>query len=120
MIKEVLFGDHEGAGYRSENFDEVDCLTVKTPVIIGGQTITPNTLTDLVGFFKRKIKYVGLMIGSNEAAPEMIFYMGTGKADLFGQNHYFQSIFKISETRIFQMFTDIAGRDFNLIKGEWK
>jgi hypothetical protein len=50
---------------------------------------------------------------------EMIFYLGN-QTDLFGEKKYYLSLVKLSETRIFSMFTHKGGRDFNLVNSTWK
>lgn len=84
------------------------------PVTIGLKTIQPNTETTLFGYFNiSPALYVG-MLGN-----EMIFYLGCD-SDLFENRKYYLALVKLTETRIFSMFSYCAGRDFNLRNNIWK
>lgn len=110
------FSDAQGSGYIE---DSAEALPVK-PVgfSIAGHRIEPGQLTDLVGFFCRPLKYLGIFGKVKEIGSQLIFYMGSDEA-LFPR-HYFQAIFWISETRIYEQFKPSAGRDFHFVGGVWK
>lgn len=108
----VIFSDKQGCGYIEESKESLNIS--KIPVNICGQSINPGDKTNLSGYLSRDIEYMGIKDDN-----EMIFYLGS-IGDLFSTAHYFQAIFRITETRIFEMFSHISGRDFYFIKGEWK
>jgi hypothetical protein len=114
MIGYTLFSLDQGAGYIHTSREEI--LKEKRPVdvTVNGEIINPGDKTNLSGHFALQMEYCGLL-GENE----MIFFIGTMN-DLFETKYYYQSVHLISDTRIFEMFNTLGGRDFNFINGKWK
>jgi len=111
-LERVYFSDAQGSGYITASKSDVD--TRPESVELGGNRIQPGQITDLNGFWRRPLEYLGL-----RDSAEMIFYLGED-SDLMGPRHYFQSVLWVSPTRFFEAFKPGSGRDFNFVKGEWK
>lgn len=110
------FSGAQGSGYIE---DSPDALAVnKVPFCVVKHKIEPGQLTDLVGFFCRPLKYLGIFGEVKRIGSQLIFYMGSDEG-LF-QRHYFQAVFLISRTRIYEHFSPKKGRDFNFVGGVWK
>lgn len=110
----VIYNDKLGMGYILPDTVDINCFIEQKPVEIGDQTIQPNSETTLLGYFDIKpAKYIG-MLGN-----EMIFHLG-GTEDLFENKQYYLSLIKVTDIRIFSMFSHKAGRDFNLVNNKWK
>ena len=112
---EVIYNGKLGMGYILPEDVMIENFINPIPVSIGGsEIIQPSTETSLLGYFNiAPALYIG-MIGN-----EMIFYLGN-QTDLFGEKKFYLSLVKLSETRIFSMFTHKGGRDFNLVNSTWK
>jgi hypothetical protein len=110
----ALFSKNQGSGYISGSQFEMEAVIKKIPETVNLEVIQPGMKTSLSGFFCRQLEYIG-KIGKGE----LIFYIGN-QHDLFLERHYYQSIFKISETRIFEITNPAGGRDYNFIGGKWK
>lgn len=108
MPEPCYFSHSEGSGYMEASKDSVPCHA--QPITIGGEVIEPGQSTELQGFFRRPLEYLGL-----KDENEMIFYIGEDQGI-----HYFKSIFWISETRFFIAYKPGSGRDFNFVNGAWK
>lgn len=114
MIGFAVFWNNQGAGYIHKSNEIIYDEIKQVPVTIAGVKINPGEETTLSDHFCRPLKYLG-MLDDNE----MIFLMGT-TGDLFETNYYYQSVHRIADDRIFEMFSPLAGRDFNFINGKWK
>jgi hypothetical protein len=110
----VYYEGKEGSGYILTDPKLMSEKLRKKTVFILGQELKPDTDTDLFGFFKHPLSYLGML-----DRTEMIFFMGTNK-DLFETKYYYQSVNLISQTRIFELYGNGFGRDYNYVKGEWK
>lgn len=114
----TIFSKSQGSGYivrnRQKLINEINPVSVSINSII---FINSGENTDLINYFDREVKYLG--VKKNSTHTEMLFLLGTSN-DLFSEIIYIESIYKISETRIFQIFGHGYGRDFNLINGIWK
>ena len=110
----VIYGDKQGCGYITTDEGRIMQGIRKQEVTVAGEKLIPGELTDLRGYFIRKMPYLG-MLGSNE----MVFYMGSYPT-LFETKHYYQCVFRIAEDRIFEMFGPEFGRDHYYVKGRWK
>lgn len=109
-IEHVVYGDNQGSGYIHNERFELDKYIEKKSVTINGCEIKVGEKTTLNNHFANPLEYLG-MIGKNE----MVFFIGAADG-----LYFFQSIFKIQEDRIFEMFSPIAGRDFYYVNGIWK
>ena len=110
----VIFSNKQGSGYISDI--EIDNYINQISVSINNQIITPGQSTNLFNHFCRDLKYIGL---NKKEETEMIFFIGSTN-DLFNKEFYYQSVFKISENRIFELYGQGSGRDFFFINGKWK
>lgn len=111
---EIVFSNGAGMGYILPPEININDYVKAVPVTVGLETIQPNTETTLSGFFNvSPALYIG-MIGN-----EMIFYLGN-YSNLFESRNYYQALIKLTENRIFSMFSHKAGRDFNLKNNIWK
>lgn len=109
-IKHVVYSDNQGSGYIHNERNELEKYLVKKSVTINGCEIKVGEKTTLNGHFANPIEYIGT-IDKNE----MVFYIGAADG-----LYFFQSVFKIQEDRIFEMFSPISGRDFYYVNGIWK
>ena len=114
MIGFAVFGNNQGSGYIHKSPEVITEEVKPVPMTITGVKINPGEETTLSDHFCRPLKYLG-MLDDNE----MIFLMGT-TGDLFETNYYYQSVHRIADGRIFEMFSHGSGRDFNFINGKWK
>lgn len=112
-MDKVIYSDKQGSGVVCSNSKEIYSLAQKKPIRINGTTYNPGDFTNLDNFFCRQLEY----IGRNE--NEAFFLMGTNN-DLFNEKWYYQSIYVISETRIFLMYAPNSGSDYNYVKTRWK
>lgn len=112
----VIFSDSQGMGYVSSAavLPEGFIRDRGEAVNIAGGTLYPGTDSDLMGFFSRPLRYLGI-----HKENEMIFYIGS-TADLFGEVHFWQRMIYCSRTRIFSMYSNNAGRDWNWVNNQWK
>lgn len=122
MINEVLFKHRQGAGYIADQYEEVFTLQIHDDqLILGSQTLTPDCMTTLDGFFDVPTKYVGFKLTGTGSmrSKEMIFYLGEDSG-----KHYFKSIYWIAENEIVIQYMHNGMRDYNykLRKGKmcWK
>ncbi|MCT2563972.1 hypothetical protein [Chryseobacterium herbae] len=110
----VIYSNKMGMGYIIPDPIDINSFINRIPVKIGNETIQPQAKTTLIGYFDiSPAMYIGML------ENEMIFYLGD-TSDLFERKQYFIAIVKVSETRIFSMFSHNAGRDFNLVNNKWK
>lgn len=65
-------------------------------------------------FFSRDVHFQGLL---NET--ELVFLLGTNDT-LFESKTYYKVVHFISETRIFIVYGEGFGRDYNFVNGRWK
>ena len=112
-FERVIFSHNQGQGIISET---KDILIDKTPGVLklGNTSFDIGDSITLDGFFDFPHEFVG-SINNNR----LIFYCGSD-ANLFETHHYFKVICYISPTRIFVMYTEISGRDYNWVNGIWK
>lgn len=111
----VMFGSGIGEGYITTS-PIIDLN--KKPVSLAGETLIAGEKTTLQGFYARPIEYVGCIRVKNKMV-ELVFHFGT-KNTLFQTEYYYESVQKVSETRIFKMLSFRGGRDFNFKKNKWK
>lgn len=114
----TLFSQGQGSGYISENSIEIYNQINQTPISLNNKIINPGTKTSLDNHFCREVKYLGVKI-NNLDTEELIFELGYSEY-LFNKTFYYQSIFKISENRIMEIFKKASARDFIFINGKWK
>lgn len=114
QLNSVTFSYGQGCGYIEPVPDNIERAIRRVPVTLAGATIQPGEQTTLQNHFCRPLQYLGM-----KDTNEMVFFIGQD-ADLFEGRYYYQSVFKIQEDRIFEMFSPKAGRDFYFVKGEWK
>lgn len=110
----TLYSDKQGMGYIFDN--EIDILQFINPVSIavGTETLIPGCMTDLDQYLIKKVKYLGLVNNTG-----MIFFYGSTN-NLFQNKYYYGLIYRVTQTRIFEMFSHTGGRDHNFINGKWK
>lgn len=110
----TIYSHGQGMGYVSTTAILPDGFVREETTCFEPGTILPGMSTDLFGFFAKPMRYMGI-----HGEHEMIFYIGS-TADLFGEHHYWQGMIYCSRTRIFSMYSNNAGRDYNYVKGKWK
>ncbi len=81
---------------------------------VGNEKLIPGSMTSMAGYFKHPIEYCGVIKKNT-----LVFFIGTDE-DLFEKRRYYQVVHLINENRLFSMFSNIGGRDFNFINGKWK
>ena len=116
MIQKTIYNHQCGLGVVTDSFNLIYQIATPKKVSVNAQEITPGELTHLSNFFAHEIKYIGKLTDHEDC---LVFYLGSNKT-LFEEIHYFKCIHKISETRLFDKYTEISGRDFNYINGQWK
>jgi hypothetical protein len=72
--------------------------------------------TTLKGFFCKPSQFVGFDPNNEKLA---LFYLGNEQS-LFDTINYYEDILIINENRIFKMYSQRGGRDFNYINKKWK
>lgn len=113
MKYEPLLCSFQGLYYRSscrswENSLSMDAITVC------GETINPGQRTTLNDFFSRPIEYLG-----KEGSGYAVFYIGS-QEDLFNHSHFYEPVLIVTDTRLFKIYSNNGGRDFNYINKKWK
>jgi hypothetical protein len=117
-MKEVLFSSNGGLGIILQNENEADFIEPKE-ISLAGCRLIPDQLTDLNGMFLRPIRYAGVQKNPKpEGSVVMCFHTGDHR-NLFGTESYYYCFYKISEDKIFTMYSPISGRDYNWINGQW-
>ena len=111
---EVIYNNKIGMGYILPPSVNINDHLQAVPVTVGSETIQPNTETTLSGYFNI---LPALYVGMRE--NEMIFFLGN-EEDLFESKNYYLGMIKLTEKRIFSMFSHRAGRDFNFVNNMWK
>ena len=86
---------------------------LRKAIVVADEIVAPGNITTLNGFFCRPIAYLGI-----EENGYAIFYIGS-KNDLFAQANYYEPVLVVSQTRLFKMYSEYAGRDFNFINQKW-
>ena len=114
LPQKALYSQHQGSGYICEEKNDIYQVCSPGTFELLGKTYTPGEMTDLAGFFKEPIEYIG------NDGKEAIFYMGAGDATLFEQKHYFQWVLIVDHDRIFLIYGHGSGRDYNFRNGKWK
>lgn len=112
-METVIFSNRQGSGYTCANDQEIYSVAQKLPIQVNGQTYNPGDKTTLNGFFCRPLEYIG------SVDSEAIFCMGNTE-DLFNQVWFYQSVYIISDARIFLIYGNGFGRDYNFINNKWK
>ena len=116
MIKSVIFSDKQGMGYVADNEYDIYDIIDEESISINNKVLKPGDLTTLDNYFIREVRFLGV---SKENENEMVFAIGD-ETDLFNNEFYYNSIIKISETRIFECFAYGSGRDHIFVNGNWK
>jgi hypothetical protein len=112
----TVYSHKQGCGYILPDDVDIHDFILSEPVTIAGETIHPEGFTTLNNYLTKPVRYVGL---NNMNRSEMIFYYGMSENDLFPVKYY-GSIHRVTETRIFEMFSFSGGRDHIFINGSWK
>lgn len=115
MIEKVYFGFNIGQGFILSNKEDELKYVDTNNVIVAGELIKPNYMTSLSGFFNIPIQFVGTL---KDEKNLMCFYLGS-ESDLFGEKHYYDCYYLITNTRIFKKYTEDSGRDFNFKNKVW-
>lgn len=111
-MNQIIYRDFQGSGYVTEGDNLKFYEEIETT--IAGILLMPGIDTTMNNYFIRPLKYLGIA-GHNE----LVFFLKK-EIDLFSEKYYYLSVFKITETRIFEMFGDQFGSDHNFINGVWK
>ncbi len=110
----VIYNNKIGMGYILSEDISIEKFINPIEIEVGSEIIQPNAETTLSGYFNIKpAKYLGMI------ENEMIFYLGD-ENNLFEKRKFFLSLIRLSNTRIFSMFSHNAGRDYNLVNKKWK
>jgi len=115
MIKHTYFSNKQGSGYICNDETEIYTIICPGSFTMGNESIENGQETDLAGFFNRDLLFVGL---ASKFLPTKlaIFYIGT---DGFGR-FFYQEVTILSNERIFLLYGNGFGRDYNLKEGKWK
>lgn len=115
-IEKVFFAGGFGQGFILQDKTKEESLLLKENINILDQVITPGNMTDLAGFFLKKIQFVGFL---KEETNCMCFYLGCEQS-LFETKYYYDCYYLITESRIFKKYGEHFGRDYNFIDNKWK
>lgn len=116
MIQKTIYNDACGLGIVTDEYDAIYQIAKPSIVTVNNVDLIPGDKVNLDGYFLCDLVYVGVL---DENENCLVFYLGNDE-DLFENIFYFKCIFKVSETRIFDKYTKISGRDYNYINGQWK
>jgi hypothetical protein len=103
----------QGLYYKSDS-RSWETELVKEPITVCGVEIHPGDHTTLNDFFCRPIEYIG-----KENQSTAVFFIGS-KEDILFPEYYYEPVAIITDNRLFKMYSNNGGRDFNYIKNEWK
>ena len=109
----TLFSHGQGMGYIFENETEINQYIQPITITVGTEILNPGDMTDLDNYLTKKCKYLGIVNGNG-----MILHYGTEK-NLFPKSYY-GLIYRVTQTRIFEMFSPKGGTDHNFKNGKWK
>jgi len=99
--------------YYTSNTREWESNLSKRPITVCGETIYPGDKTTLNDFFSRPIEYLG------KEDNEAVFFIGSDE-NLFNRTYYYEPVLVVKDNRIFKMYSNNGGRDFNYINQKWK
>lgn len=114
-MERVLFSDNQGSGFICEH-GQAPPVRLEAVQIVD-QLLQPGSMTDLAGFYKGEVKYIGLDAEYAELQL-MTFHLGTGH-DLF-QREYYAEVLYLSTHRIYITYRHNGGRDYHFKNGQWK
>lgn len=97
MIEEVIFSDKIGQGLILRDGDKPDWKN--TTLIVGCCTLVSGEKTTMEGFFRKPITFEGV-----RGKDELVFHIGKTE-DIFGETNYYETIHRISDIRLFKMYT---------------
>ena len=111
-MESVVFNHNQGSGYITDSEIIDPSFKPDAAEFVFG-TIQSGELTNMGHFFNKPLKYMGRKGG------ELVFLIGN---ELKPQKikWFFQSVYLISPTRIFLMYSHASGRDYNWVNGQWK
>ena len=115
-IEEVIYSNNGGLGIINNGADESEFID-KIEVNILGNNLSPETMTNLNGYFFEDVKYCGLK--KNTTHKIMVFYTGAN-ADLFDTKKYYYCVYLIKNKRIANVYSYGSCRDFIYKNGAWK
>jgi hypothetical protein len=81
--------------------------------------LIPGTMTDMGGYWKHPILYKGLLIEPGDLLPALLFYIGEIN-NLFDHRIVCDVIYRVSDTRLYKVYHNKHGRDYNYVKNKWK
>lgn len=110
----TIFSHCQGMGYVFDNETDINQFISPISITVGTETLTPGCMTDLDNYLIKKVQYLGLVDNTG-----MVFFYGTTNS-LFESKSYYGLIYRVTETRIFEMFSFKGGTDHNFINGKWK
>ena len=110
---EAFLCGFQGLYYKSSSREWESSLS-KESITVCGVEIKAGDKTTLNDFFSRQIEYIG-----KENKHSAIFFIGSNENILFPE-YYYEPIGIVTENRLFKLFSNNGGRDFNYIKNEWK
>jgi len=114
MLRYSYYSNKQGSGWVADKYKNMK--TARQKLKLAGVEYVPGKSYDMNGHFARPLRYLGVRENADfPIMKEMVFHIGQ-----IGDLHFFQSIYWVSETRIYEHFTPQAGRDFNFKGGKWK
>lgn len=112
-MDEVLFSRGNGEGLVMQRTEETEYID-KVAITMCNEELTPDRLYDVSGLWDEPYRYCGIM-RKDGPLPTMVFEV---TSDLF--QTYYVTVAKVSEFRVFRMFSRNGGSDFNYKNGKWK
>ncbi len=118
-MEKVIYSCNGGLGVILHNENEADFINHES-IFVGDRLFLPGDMTDFMGMFIKPIRYAGLLIESESESRKIMCFHTGDDSDLFGKKSYYYCFYKISDSRIFNKYTENSGRDYNWINGQWK
>lgn len=115
-MEKIIYSRNRGRGIILGEDDDDNELFIRLPISINDIYIYPDDFTTMSDFFPKPLQYIGLLAEDQKC---MVFLL-TKQSNLFEELRYYSCWWRIAEDKLFNMFSEIGGRDFNYINGQWK
>jgi hypothetical protein len=111
-MRTIIYSNKMGEGIILEDYTPLIIDPKNVPV--ASTILIANTYSSMCGYFKHDLLFCGVI-----NKKTLVFFIGE-EINGSTKKRFYQIIHLITETRLFSMFSHLAGRDFNFVNGVWK
>lgn len=115
-METVIYSNQGGCGLILEGDEKESDFINPASVMLHGQELNPDDLTDLDGMFTKPIRYAGILKDSEFTV--MCFHTGDDE-NLFEFKKYYYTFYWIEENRIANCYSFGSVRDFFWRQNHW-